>query len=76
MSMSQKSLENTISEKKLLRLQNKLWLFVDHLAKPFMDMFAMAATMAAVLYYFKNLFVRLRFCNARQVLHFCMRNFV
>ena len=35
-----------------------------------------AAAMAAVLYYFKNLIVRLRFSNTRQVLHFCMWNFI
>ena len=40
-----------------------------------MVMFA-AAAMAAVLYYFKNLIVRLRFSNTRQVLHFCMWNFI
>ena len=43
--------------------------------KPFMVMFA-AAAMAAVLYYFKNLIVRLHFSNTRKVLHFCMWNFV
>ena len=45
---------------------------VDHLAKPF----AMVAALTAVLYYFKNLIVRLRFSNTRQVLHFCMWNFI
>ena len=62
--------------KNVITLIEEIVAFVDHLAKPFMAMFAMAAAMAAVLYYFKNLIVRLRFSNTRQVLHFCMWNFI